>query len=77
MDRDAALQAVTLNAARTWQIADRTGSLEAGKDADIVIWSGDPFELTTTEERAFIRGREVPNETRQKALLQKYRTIPQ
>ena len=42
LDRDAALRAVTLNAARTWGIADRTGSLEVGKDADLVIWSGDP-----------------------------------
>ena len=75
LDREAALRAVTLTPARTWGIADRTGSLEAGKDADLVVWSGDPFELTTAAERVFIRGREMPKETRQKALFEKYRTI--
>jgi imidazolonepropionase-like amidohydrolase len=76
LDRDAALRAVTLAPARAWGIADRAGSLEVGKDADIVIWSGDPFELTTAAERVFIRGREVPQDTRQKALFEKYRTLP-
>ena len=75
LDRAAALQAVTLNAARIWDIADRTGSLEAGKDADVVIWSGDPFEVATSAEHVFIRGTEMPMQTRQKALLDKYRTI--
>ena len=75
LDREAALQAVTLNAARTWDIADRTGSLEAGKDADLVIWSGDPFELATSAERVFIRGTEMSRHTRQTALFEKYRTI--
>ena len=76
LDRDAALRAVTLTPAAVWGIADRTGSLEAGKDADLVIWSGDPFELTTAAERVFIRGREIPKDTRQKALFERYRTIP-
>jgi len=75
MDRNAALRAVTITPARIWGVAARTGSLEVGKDADIVIWSGDPFELTTTAERVFIKGREVPKETRQAELLKKYRTI--
>ena len=75
LDREAALAAVTLNAARTWNIADRTGSLDAGKDADLVIWSGDPFELSSTAERVFIRGTEMPKDTRQRGLLEKYRTI--
>ena len=58
LDRAAALSAVTLGAARIWGVADRYGSIEPGKDADLVIWSGDPFELTTTAERVFIGGRE-------------------
>jgi imidazolonepropionase-like amidohydrolase len=76
MDRDAALQAVTLTPARLWGVADRVGSIEVGKDADVVIWSGDPFELTTGADRVFIKGVEVPKDTRQKALLNKYRTLP-
>ena len=75
LDRDAALRAVTLTPARTWGVADRTGSLEVGKDADLVVWSGDPFELTTAAEHVFIRGREMSKETRQKALFDKYRTL--
>ena len=76
MDRDAALRAVTLTPAQLWGVADRVGSLEAGKDADLVIWSGDPFELTTGAERVFIKGVEMPRDTRQRALLEKYRTLP-
>ena len=75
MDRDAALSAVTATPARVWGVSDRTGSIEVGKDADVVIWSGDPFELTTSAEQIFIRGREMPKDTRQSELLKKYRTI--
>ncbi len=76
MERDAALMAVTLTPARLWGVADRVGSLEAGKDADLVIWSGDPFELASGPEHVFIKGREMPQDTRQKALLERYRTVP-
>ena len=75
LDAEAALRSVTITPARVWGIADRAGSLEAGKDADVVIWSGDPFELTTAAEHVFIKGREMPKETRQSELLKKYRTI--
>jgi imidazolonepropionase-like amidohydrolase len=75
LDRDAALRAVTLEPARVWGVADRLGSLEVGKDADVVVWSGDPFELTTGAEHVFIAGREVPQDTRQKQLLEKYRVL--
>ncbi|MGQ0561178.1 MAG: amidohydrolase family protein [Gemmatimonadota bacterium] len=71
----AALRAVTLDPARLWGIADRYGSLEAGKDADVVVWSGDPFELTTTVEHVFINGREMPKETRQERLFRRYREV--
>lgn len=76
LDRDAALMAVTLAPARAWGVADRTGSIEVGKDADLVVWSGDPFELTTAADHVFIRGREMPRTTRQTELLRKYRTLP-
>jgi imidazolonepropionase-like amidohydrolase len=76
MDRRAALEAVTLTPARVWGVADRVGSIEPGKDADLVIWStADPFELTGGAERVFIAGREMPRETRQRALLERYRKI--
>jgi imidazolonepropionase-like amidohydrolase len=75
MPWDAALRAVTLTPAQVWGIADRYGSLEPGKDADVVIWSGDPFELSTTVDRVFIRGIEQSKETRQTELLRRYRTL--
>lgn len=75
LDRAAALRAVTLEPARVWGVADRLGSLEVGKDADVVVWSGDPFELTTSAERVFIAGREMSTDTRQKQLFEKYRVL--
>jgi imidazolonepropionase-like amidohydrolase len=75
LDREDALAAVTLVPARLWGVADRYGSLEPGKDADVVVWSGDPFELTTGVEHVFIAGREVPKDTRQLRLLERYRDL--
>ena len=59
MDREAALRAVTINPARIMRVADRIGSLAPGKDADLVIWSGDPFDVMSRAEAAYIGGREV------------------
>lgn len=56
MDRDAALRGVTLGAAEHVGIADRVGSIEPGKDADLVIWSGDPLEFTTFVDLTIING---------------------
>jgi imidazolonepropionase-like amidohydrolase len=59
LDRAVALRALTINPARIMGVADRLGSLEPGKDADIVIWSGDPLDVMSRAERAFISGQEV------------------
>jgi imidazolonepropionase-like amidohydrolase len=59
MDREAALRAVTINPAAIMRVSDRIGSLVPGKDADLVIWSGDPFDVMSRAETAYIRGREV------------------
>jgi imidazolonepropionase-like amidohydrolase len=59
MDREAALRAVTINPARIMRVSDRIGSLAPGKDADLVIWSGDPFDVMSRAEAAYIGGREV------------------
>jgi len=56
---DKALAAVTLTPAQVLGIDTQVGSLDAGKDADIVVWSHKPFDPTSTVERLFINGREV------------------
>src|SRR5580693_1251173 len=59
LDPEIALQAVTINPARILGCADRIGSLSVGKDADLVIWSGDPLDVMSRAERAFLDGREI------------------
>ncbi|HEU5170954.1 MAG TPA: amidohydrolase family protein [Gemmatimonadales bacterium] len=71
-----ALRAVTLGPAEVAGVADRYGSLEPGKVANLVVWSGDPFEFSSRAERVFIRGRQVPPVSRQTELLERYRTLP-
>ena len=67
-----ALEAVTLAPARMFGIADRLGSLEPGKEADLVIWPGDPFELTNYPDTVIIRGERVPMQSRQTLLRDRY-----
>jgi imidazolonepropionase-like amidohydrolase len=59
LDRETALRALTINPARIMGIDDRLGSLEPGKDADLVIWSGDPLDVTSRAELAYLDGREI------------------
>ncbi len=56
MDRFAALQAITLNPARHIGIADRVGTIEVGKDADLVLTDGCPFEVSTRVLAVYIQG---------------------
>ena len=76
MTWDQALRAVTLTPAEIFGVADRYGSLEAGKIANVVVWSGDPFEFSTGVEHVFIRGRDIPLRSRQTELLERYKTLP-
>jgi imidazolonepropionase-like amidohydrolase len=71
-----ALRAVTLAPAEFFGAADRVGSLRPGLEANVVIWSGDPFEFTTRAEHVFVRGREYNEKTRQDQLIERYRTLP-
>ena len=76
MTWDQALRAVTLSPAEAFGVADRYGALEAGKVANVVVWSGDPFEFSTAIEHVIIRGREIPLVSRQTELLERYKTLP-
>jgi imidazolonepropionase-like amidohydrolase len=67
-----ALKALTVNPAETWGIAEHYGTLEPGKDADIVIWEGDPLEPRSAPAMVFVRGRQISLETRQTDLEKRY-----
>ena len=75
MSRAAAGDGLTMAAAEVWGIADEVGSLEAGKRADLVVWTGDPFELSTQARHVFIGGREIPEDSRQEQLFDRYRDL--
>lgn len=70
-----AMKSVTLYAAQALGVADRYGTLAPGKVANVVVWSGDPFELTTYAEHVFIRGEQMPDHDRQRALTERYRRL--
>jgi imidazolonepropionase-like amidohydrolase len=73
MNYDDALRAITLTPAEAFGLGDRVGSLQAGRDANVVVWSGDPFEFSTRAEHVFIRGREFKEPSRQDLLIERYK----
>jgi imidazolonepropionase-like amidohydrolase len=76
MPWEQALRAVTLSPAEVFGVGDRYGSLEPGKVANVVVWTGDPFEFSTGVEHVFIRGKAIPLRSRQTELLERYKTLP-
>jgi imidazolonepropionase-like amidohydrolase len=76
MSWDDALRAVTLTPAEIFGVDDRVGSLRPGREANVVVWSGDPFELSTRVEHVFVRGRQTWSPSRQNMLMQRYKTLP-
>ena len=76
MTWDDALRAVTLGPAEMFGLGGRMGSLQPGRTANVVVWSGDPFELLTVAEHVFIRGRAMEGASRQDLLVRRYRTLP-
>ncbi|MFA7175514.1 MAG: amidohydrolase, partial [Kiritimatiellia bacterium] len=59
MSEAAALRALTINPARILGLGDKLGSIEAGKDADLVLWSGHPFDMQSVATKVWIAGRQV------------------
>jgi len=76
MSWDDALRAVTLAPAELFGVADHVGSLQAGREGNVVVWSGDPFEFTSHVEHVFVRGREYHDTTRQDLLIERYKNLP-
>ena len=68
----AAIAGLTSAPARAWGFADRVGSLEPGKEADVVLWSGDPLEVTTWPEAVWVAGRAQPMTSRGQQLRDRY-----
>lgn len=73
LDPEVALRSITLSAAEFLGMGERLGSLEAGKDGTLFVADGDPFEFTTSLERAWVQGRATPLDDKQTALYRKYR----
>jgi imidazolonepropionase-like amidohydrolase len=71
---DEALKAITLNAAEIWGVADKLGSLDVGKTANVVVANGDPLDVKTEVKAVFIEGREIPMTSRQTRLRDQYST---
>lgn len=69
---DEALKAITLNPAQAWGMGDKLGSLDVGKQANVVIANGDPLDVKTDVKRVFIGGVDVPMVDKQTVLRDQY-----
>lgn len=76
ISNDQALRAVTLSPAEILGVADRLGSIEVGKSADLVVTDGDLLEIRTQVKNLFISGREVSLETKHTRLYERYLSRP-
>lgn len=76
LPKDVALKAITIYPAEIWGVADRLGSLEVGKGANVIVTDGDPLEIRTNVRRVFINGEEIPMDSRHTLLYDKFRKRP-
>lgn len=75
LTKEQALQAITLNAAKILGIDKTTGSLEAGKDANIIVSDGDILDIATNKiTYAFVKGGQINLDNKQKQLYERYKT---
>ncbi len=72
MPADAALAALTSELARAYGVDAHYGSISAGKVANLVVWDGDPFELSQRPSQVWIRGRSIALRSRQTELRDRY-----
>jgi hypothetical protein len=75
LPKDAALAALTINPARIFDVARTFGSLEEGKRADLVLWSGDPLEVTSVADAVIVNGKLDSMESRQTKLRDRYLVV--
>lgn len=72
LGKEEALKAITINAAEIFGVDDKLGSIEEGKQANLFISDGDPFEPMTHINQVFIRGYKIPMVSRQTRLYDQY-----
>jgi imidazolonepropionase-like amidohydrolase len=76
LPKDVALRSVTIAPAQIFGLADKIGSLETGKLANIIVTDGDPLEIVTHVKRLFIGGEEITLDTNQTLLWEKFKLRP-
>ena len=76
LPKDEALKAITIYPAQIFGVADRIGSLEIGKQANVILTDGDPLEIRTNVRRVFIGGEDIPMDSRHTLLYEKFRNRP-
>ncbi|HXG57853.1 MAG TPA: amidohydrolase family protein [Thermoanaerobaculia bacterium] len=76
LPKDVALKAITIFPAEIFGVADKMGSLEPGKMANVIVTDGDPLEIRTTVRRVYIAGEEIPMDSHQTLLYEKFRQRP-
>jgi imidazolonepropionase-like amidohydrolase len=72
LDRDAAIRALTIDAAEILGVANRVGSLEPGKDANLFVSNGDPLEIRSQVTHVVIAGKDVGTDNKHESLYRKY-----
>lgn len=75
VEPQAALAAITLNPAKVYGVDKQLGSLAVGKQADVVLWDGDPFELSSYPAAVYISGERMPATNRQTELRDRYMQV--
>jgi hypothetical protein len=72
LPHDAGIAALTSNPARVFGVSDHQGSIEKNKPANIVLWSGDPLDVSNAAQIVIINGELIPMESRQTKLRDRY-----
>ena len=76
LPKEVALRSITIAPAQIFGVADKIGSLETGKLANIIVTDGDPLEIVTHVKRLFIDGEEITLDTNQTLLYEKFKARP-
>ena len=72
LPHEAGIAALTSNPARVFGVSDQQGSIQKDKPANVVLWSGDPLDVTSAAEVVVINGQLIPMESRQTKLRDRY-----